>query len=191
MPSPEVLPPLQHRFRVVILSGGNSPRSIPDNERARSRMTVKLYAFTCGTVTGEFCRRCCSTRRCGPSGVPGESLRTIFNVQPIANVEPVPVHRQTFSASSIKDHQGNQLFRELKRAVIIRVVGGQHWHSIGVMKALTRSEAAFEAEYGRFGEYGVASVNGGSSGRREPYTSSVETWRKRKLSLSSSARFVQ
>src|SRR4029077_19597283 len=46
--------PLQHRFRVVILSGGNSPRSIPDTERARSRMTVKLYAFTCGTVTGEF-----------------------------------------------------------------------------------------------------------------------------------------
>jgi N-acyl homoserine lactone hydrolase len=45
---------LQHRYRVVILSGGNSLRSSSNNERARSRMTVKLYAFTCGTVTGEF-----------------------------------------------------------------------------------------------------------------------------------------
>src|SRR5207237_3787320 len=53
MPSPEVLPPLQQRYRVVILSG-NSLRSSSNNERARSRMTVKLYAFTCGTVTGEF-----------------------------------------------------------------------------------------------------------------------------------------
>src|SRR5438270_4506505 len=49
-----MLPPLQHRFRVVILSGGNSLRSNSNNERARSRMTIKLYAFTCGTVTGEF-----------------------------------------------------------------------------------------------------------------------------------------
>jgi hypothetical protein len=54
LPSPEVMPPLQHRFRVVILSGGNSTPIISDNERARSRMRVKLYAFTCGTVTGEF-----------------------------------------------------------------------------------------------------------------------------------------
>jgi hypothetical protein len=43
-----------------------------------------------------------------------------------------------------------------------------------------------DAEYGLFGANAVVSLNGASSGPSVPYTSSVDTCRKRKAAFSSS-----
>ncbi len=49
------------------------------------------------------------------------------------------------------------------------------------------SEPALLALYGDEGRMGVSSVNAGSSGSRSPYTSSVDTWTKRRTPFARAA----
>ena len=47
----------------------------------------------------------------------------VFYIQPIPNLHSIAVNRQRFMQKRVIDHQGNQLFRELIRTVVIRASG--------------------------------------------------------------------
>ena len=57
----------------------------------------------------------------------------ILDVQPVANIAAVTVHRQGPAAQDIGKTQRDQLFREVVRAVIIRAIAGAHLQTVGVM----------------------------------------------------------
>lgn len=57
----------------------------------------------------------------------------IFHVQPVADLLPVTVDRQPFATQRVDDHQRDELFREVVRAVVVGAVGGENRKTIGVM----------------------------------------------------------
>ena len=49
----------------------------------------------------------------------------ILDVEPVAYLHPVPVHRKLLAVEDLHDHQGDQLLRKLVRTVVVRAVGGR------------------------------------------------------------------
>ena len=56
----------------------------------------------------------------------------IVDKQPVADVLSIAVDRKRLAFERIHDHQGNQLLGELKRAVVVRAVGGENRQFEGV-----------------------------------------------------------
>ena len=57
----------------------------------------------------------------------------VFDIEPIADLLPVAVHRQRFAGLGVDDHQRNQLLREMQRPVVIRAIGRQYRQAVGVV----------------------------------------------------------
>src|SRR5262245_10070734 len=57
----------------------------------------------------------------------------VEDVQPIADIHAVPVHRQRFSGQRVVNGEWDELLRELVRAVIIRAVRRQRRQTVGAM----------------------------------------------------------
>ena len=76
---------------------------------------------------------------------PANGAAVVFNVQPVADLLAIAVHRQGLACQRVDDHQGDQLFRKMIRPVVIAAVGGEHRQTIGVVvgphQVVTRSLA--------------------------------------------------
>ena len=57
----------------------------------------------------------------------------ILHKEPVADVLPVAVNRQRFAFKRVQDHQRDEFFRKLVRAVVVRTVGCQRGQSKGVL----------------------------------------------------------
>ena len=49
-----------------------------------------------------------------------ERAAMVVHIQPVANLHPVAVHRQRYSFHAVVNHERNELFRKLVRAIVIR-----------------------------------------------------------------------
>ena len=47
----------------------------------------------------------------------------VFNKQPVANLHPVAVHGQRFAVERVQNHQRDEFFGEVIRAVVVRAIG--------------------------------------------------------------------
>ena len=61
-----------------------------------------------------------------------DAAAVVVHVQPVAHVLPVAVDRQRLARQGIEEKQRDELFRKLKRAVIIGAVRDQRREPIGV-----------------------------------------------------------
>src|SRR5262245_48888548 len=61
-----------------------------------------------------------------------QSLRVIVDVEPVADVEALPVDRHVVAGEPLDDGQWNELFGELIRSIVIRAVGDDSRQAIGV-----------------------------------------------------------
>src|SRR5690606_34225811 len=57
----------------------------------------------------------------------------VFHVQPVADLHAVAIHRQGLAGQGVDDHQRDELFGEVVRAVVVRAVGGEHRQAVGVV----------------------------------------------------------
>ena len=57
----------------------------------------------------------------------------IADVQPVAHLKTIAVHRQRFACECIGNDQRNQLLRKLQRSVIVRAIARDHRQAISVM----------------------------------------------------------
>ena len=57
----------------------------------------------------------------------------VADVQPVAHVRAIAVHRQRLARQRVEDHQRDQLLRELARAVVVRAVRRQRRQAVGVV----------------------------------------------------------
>jgi hypothetical protein len=62
-----------------------------------------------------------------------QSLGVVLHMQPVAHVFPFAVDRQPFSSERAEDHQRDQLLGKMKRAVVVRAVGGERWQAMRVV----------------------------------------------------------
>ena len=51
----------------------------------------------------------------------------VGHIQPVADVFAFSIDWNRFTTQAFKDHHGNQLFRELIGAIVIRSIRHQHW----------------------------------------------------------------
>ena len=66
-------------------------------------------------------------------GIDGTGM--IYDIEPVAHVLPLTIYRQRLAMADIVDEEGNQLLRELIRAVVITAVGNDSGHTIGIMES--------------------------------------------------------
>ena len=59
---------------------------------------------------------------------PGE----VLDVEPVADLHAVAVHRQAVAVQRVEDHQRDQLLRVLVRTVVVRAPADHRLHAIGV-----------------------------------------------------------
>ncbi|MND33672.1 hypothetical protein D3C80_242690 [compost metagenome] len=57
----------------------------------------------------------------------------VLDEQPVTHLQPVAVHRQRLACQGIEDHQRNEFFREVERAVVVRAVGDQYRQAISTL----------------------------------------------------------
>ena len=55
----------------------------------------------------------------------------VFDEKPVANIEPFAVNRKRLATKGVSNHQRNQFFGKLIRAVIVGAAGNVDWQSIG------------------------------------------------------------
>src|SRR5208282_1130081 len=67
----------------------------------------------------------------GEHGANGAAV--ILDVEPVANIFAVTIHRKRLAAARIQDHERDQFFGELVRSVVIGAVGGQNGKAISVV----------------------------------------------------------
>ena len=53
----------------------------------------------------------------------------VLHVQPVADILAIAVDRQRLIVQHVRDHQRNQLFREMIRAVVVRAARDRHRHA--------------------------------------------------------------
>ena len=74
-----------------------------------------------------------------------DSACVIHYVEPIAYVFTLAIDRQRFAVTDIIDKERNQFLGELIGAIVVRAVGDDSRHAVGVM------ESAYEVVGRRFG----------------------------------------
>lgn len=57
----------------------------------------------------------------------------VFDIEPVADIEAVPIDRQRLVMQGIDDHEGNQLFRKMIRTIVIRAAADGHRQAISPM----------------------------------------------------------
>ena len=57
----------------------------------------------------------------------------ILNEEPVANVLTLAIPRQRLVLPYIVDEERHQLLGELIRTVVVRTVGHQRWHAVGIV----------------------------------------------------------
>lgn len=57
----------------------------------------------------------------------------IVHIEPVADVAAIAVDGQRLAIQGVEDHVGNELFRELVRAVVIGAIAGDYGQSIGMV----------------------------------------------------------
>ena len=58
-----------------------------------------------------------------------DGTAVVLHVQPVANVLAVTVDRQRLVVQHVRDHERNQLLREMIRAVVVRTARNRHRHA--------------------------------------------------------------
>ena len=66
----------------------------------------------------------------------------VDHVEPVAHVLPFAVDGQGLAVADVVDEEGNQFFRELVGAVVVRAVGHQGGHAVGVVVGAHKVVAA-------------------------------------------------
>jgi hypothetical protein len=61
-----------------------------------------------------------------------EGRAMVLDVEPVANVLAVAVHRKSLALQCVVDHQRDQLLGKLEWAVVVGAVGGQRRQVVGV-----------------------------------------------------------
>ena len=62
-----------------------------------------------------------------------ECADMIFDIEPIADIEAVAVHRQRFAFERIESDERDELFRKMKRPIIVRAVRYDRGQSVSVV----------------------------------------------------------
>ena len=76
----------------------------------------------------------------------------IVDMKPVAHVTAVSIDRQRPTLKSIYNNERDQLFRKLKRSVVVRAVACHYRQAVGPMPCTDkRSEDALLAAYGELG----------------------------------------
>ncbi|MNF83658.1 hypothetical protein D3C84_659830 [compost metagenome] len=57
----------------------------------------------------------------------------ILDEQPVADLQAVSVDRQRFAGQRVENHQRNQFFGEVERAIVVRAVGQQYRQPVGAL----------------------------------------------------------
>ena len=57
----------------------------------------------------------------------------VAHVEPVADLPPIAIHRQRLARQGIDDHERNELFGEMERAVVVGAVGGHDRQAVGVV----------------------------------------------------------
>ena len=68
----------------------------------------------------------------------------VFDKQPVADLHTVAVNGQRFAVERVQNHQRNEFFREMVRAVVVGAVGYNGW------QAVSTQPCADEVVAGRF-----------------------------------------
>ena len=64
---------------------------------------------------------------------PTDGAAMVFDIQPIADLHAIAIHRQRFARQRVDDHERDQFFREVVGAVVVGAVGGEHRQAVGVV----------------------------------------------------------
>src|ERR1019366_5587169 len=67
----------------------------------------------------------------GEHGANGAAV--IFDVEPVANVFAVTIHRERLAGACVQDHERDQFFGKLVGSVVIGAVGGQNGKAVGMV----------------------------------------------------------
>ena len=57
----------------------------------------------------------------------------VFDIQPIAHLHAITIHRQRLARQRIDNHERNELFRKVQRAIVVAAIGGDHRQAIRVV----------------------------------------------------------
>ena len=57
----------------------------------------------------------------------------VFNEQPVAHILSLAIYRQWLAMADVIDEEWNQFFRKLVRTIVVRAVGHDDRHSVGVV----------------------------------------------------------
>ena len=66
----------------------------------------------------------------------------VFNIESVAHVLAFAVHWQWLAVTDVVDEKGNQLLGELIGSIIVRAVGDDGWHAVGVVERTDEVVAA-------------------------------------------------
>ena len=66
----------------------------------------------------------------------------VFYIQPVAHVFALAIHRQRLAVTDVVDEQRNQFFRELVRSVVVRAVGHDGGHAVGIVEGTDKMVTA-------------------------------------------------
>ena len=64
---------------------------------------------------------------------PANGAAMVFHIQPVAYLLAVAIDRQGFAGQRVHDHQRNEFFRKVQRAIVVGAVGGEHRQAIGMV----------------------------------------------------------
>jgi hypothetical protein len=98
-----------------------------------------------------------------------DGASVVLDVEPVADLHAVAIDGEIFPLKGIEDHQRDELFREVIRAVVVRAVGRQRGESVGVLVGADEVVAgSLGGGVGRVGSKGVSSVKAGAPGLSVP-----------------------
>ena len=127
-------------------------------QRADGRHDVEIRPLVPAADVVRFAR----TAR-GEYGADGAAM--IAHKQPVAHLAAIAIDGQRLAGEGVRDHQRNQLFRKVQRAVVVGAVGNQRGQAVGVVpgadQVVTRSLGCRVRAVGRVGGLLVESGVGG------------------------------
>ncbi len=86
----------------------------------------------------------------------------VLDVQPVAHLHSVAVHRQGLARQRVDDHQRDEFFGKVVGAVVVAAIGGQHRQAVGVLPSAHQVVAGGFAR--TVGAVGLVTVGFGESG---------------------------
>ena len=71
-----------------------------------------------------------------------DGTAVILNIEPVADIFTLSVNREWFVVQSVGDHQRDQLFREVIRAVVVGAAADGGWQAVGSVVCLYQKVSA-------------------------------------------------